>query len=133
GGYRGGTPTTEVLLRWAQLGAVSTIMQLGGGGTGDATHNPWDERYDAGAVEVYRRYARLHMDLLPTLEALVARASTDGTPPLVPVGVFMEDDEEAWADEHTFLLGADLLAAPVVDGRAERTLRLPPGTWVDWW
>ena len=46
GGYRGGTPNTEVLLRWAQFGAVSTVMQLGGGGTGDATHHPWDERYE---------------------------------------------------------------------------------------
>ncbi len=133
GGYRGGVPTREVLLRWAQFGAVSTVMQLGGGGTGDATHNPWDPRYGEGAADIYRRYARLHMDLLPTFEALVHEAVTTGRPPLVPVGVHMRDDEEAWADEETFLLGGDLLAAPVVDGSVERTLRLPEGVWLDWW
>jgi alpha-D-xyloside xylohydrolase len=133
GGYRGGVPTREVLLRWAQFGAVSTIMQLGGGGTGDSTHNPWDPIYGDGAVDIYRRYARLHMDLVPTLEALLHRTATDGTPPLLPVGVMAPDDEEAWADSETFGLGEDLLAAPVVDDGTSRSLRLPPGTWLDWW
>ena len=86
GGYRGGTPNTEVLLRWAQFGALSTVMQLGGGGTGDATHFPWDDRYDTEtAIPIYRRYARLHMRLLPTLEAIVKKAVTTGHPPLLPV------------------------------------------------
>lgn len=131
GGYRGGTPTYEVLMRWAQYGAVSTVMQLGGAGS----HNPWDaDHFPPEAVGIYRRYARLHMDLLPTWEELLRRATTDGTPPLVPVGVYMTDDEEAWADEHTFVIGRTLLAAPVVEeGATERTLRVPAGTWVGWW
>jgi alpha-glucosidase (family GH31 glycosyl hydrolase) len=133
GGYRGGAPTTEVLLRWAELGAVSTIMQLGGGGTGDVTHNPWDPRYGPEAVEGYRRCARLHMDLVPTLEALLVRATSDGTPVLVPVGVWTEDDEEAWSDGETFLVGRDLLAAPVVEAARQRRVRFPSGTWIGWW
>ena len=134
GGYRGGPPTGEVLLRWAEFAALSTIMQLGGGGTGDATHNPWDPRYGEGAVDVYRRYARLHMDLLPTFEALVDKASTDGTPVLVPLGVYMGDDEEAWADREAFLVGEHLVAYPVVEeGASSRAVRLPSGTWLDWW
>jgi alpha-glucosidase (family GH31 glycosyl hydrolase) len=135
GGYRGGPPSTEVLVRWAQFGALSPIMQLGGGGTGDATHNPWDQtRYDAMAVDAYRRAARLHMDLLPSLEAWLARASDDGTPLTLPLGVVMGDDAEAWADAEAFVLGGVLLAAPVIEaGATARTVRFPDGTWLDWW
>jgi len=134
GGYRGGTPNTEVLLRWAQFGALSTVMQLGGGGTGDATHFPWDERYDTEvAIPIYRRYARLHMRLLPTLEAMIKRAVTTGHPPLLPVGV-VAGTEAAWADINTFIFGDRLLAAPVVEaGATRRSLALPEGRWLDWW
>ena len=134
GGYRGGTPNTEVLLRWAQFGALSTVMQLGGGGTGDATHFPWDERYDTEtAIPIYRRYARLHMRLLPTLEAMVKKAVTTGHPPLLPVGV-VANNEPAWADINTFVFGDRLLAAPVVEpGATTRRLAMPEGRWIDWW
>ena len=134
GGYRGGTPNTEVLLRWAQFGALSTVMQLGGGGTGDATHFPWDDRYDTEtAIPIYRRYARLHMRLLPTLEAIVKKAVTTGHPPLLPVGVVAQN-EAAWADLNTFVFADRLVAAPVVEeGATERSLVLPEGRWIDWW
>ncbi|MDE0882093.1 MAG: hypothetical protein OSB21_05815, partial [Myxococcota bacterium] len=134
GGYRGGTPTTEVLLRWAQFGALSTVMQLGGGGTGDATHHPWDERYDTEiAIPIYRRYARLHMRLLPTLEAMLKRATTSGHAPLLPVGV-VAGSEAAWADKNTFVFADRLVAAPVVKpGAVRRSLVLPEGRWIDWW
>ncbi len=132
GGYRGGAPTTEVLVRWAQFGAVSVIMQLGGGGTGDTTHNPWDARYDDGTIDpvaAYRRSARLHMDLVPTLEALLFDATSTGAPPLVPTGVANEGEAGAWADRDSFLLGDDLLAAPVVESATTRAVFFPPGTW----
>ena len=120
-------------MRWAQFGAASPIMQLGGGGTGDATHNPWADDYDEGAVDIYRTYARLHMDLVPTWERLLTRATTDGYPTLIPLGVFMGDDEEAWADLDSFLIGHDILAAPVVESQFTRAVRFPAGEWIDWW
>ena len=57
GGYRGGRRPPRPL-RWSQFGALSTVMQLGGGGRGDTTHNPWDENlYDTEiAVPIYRTY-----------------------------------------------------------------------------
>jgi alpha-D-xyloside xylohydrolase len=131
GGYRGGTPTPEVLIRWMQFGAVSTVMQLGGAGS----HNPWDaDNFPPETVDVYKRYADLHMDLLFFFERLVERASVNGEPPLVPLGVHMRDDAGGWEDRHTFLLGRDLLAAPVVEeGATTRLVRVPDGEWIGWW
>jgi alpha-glucosidase (family GH31 glycosyl hydrolase) len=43
-------------------------------------------------------------------------------------------DARAVQDEFTYLLGDDLLVAPVVaPGARERRLFLPDGEWVDWW
>jgi alpha-D-xyloside xylohydrolase len=129
GGYRGGVPTTEVLLRWAQYAALGTIMQLGGGGR---SHNPWDPMlFSAAALDGYRPYARLHLDLNPYLWTLALQAGDDGTPVTRPARFVYPD---AACDDAMFLLGDALLVAPVVEaGATTRSVVLPPGRWIDWW
>jgi alpha-D-xyloside xylohydrolase len=129
GGYREGTPTTEVLIRWAQYAALGTVMQLGGGGP---HHNPWDpDLYDPVALEVYREYARLHLDLNPHLWTLALAAGADGTPVTRPCRFV---HPEAGCDDAMFLLGDALLVAPVIEaGATTRQVVLPPGRWLDWW
>jgi alpha-D-xyloside xylohydrolase len=129
GGYRGGEPTPETLVRWAQYAALGTIMQLGGGGD---SHNPWDEAlYGPDAAEIYRRYARLHMDLLPYIYTLAIAAGADGAPVTRPTRFV---HPTAASDADTFLLGDALFVAPVVEaGATTRVVVLPPGQWIDWW
>lgn len=51
-----------------------------------------------------------------------------------PVALVSPQDPRAHRDEFTYLLGEDLLVAPVVDpGARERRLFVPAGEWVDWW
>ncbi|MBP6630348.1 MAG: hypothetical protein KBG28_12100 [Kofleriaceae bacterium] len=126
GGFRGGVPTTEVLIRWSQYAALGTIMQLGGGGE---SHNPWDAALFAPpALDVYRTYARLHMDLVPTLYTLALQAGRDGTPVTRPARFAYP----CACDDAMFLLGDALLAAPVIEaGATTRDVVLPPGEWID--
>jgi alpha-D-xyloside xylohydrolase len=125
GGFRG-FPTTEVLLRWAEYASLGTIMQLGGGGD---SHDPWDTTlFDADAAAIYQQYAQLHMQLVPYLWTLAQRAGADGSPATVPAA-FAYD---CACDDNEFLLGADLLVAPVVTaGATTRDVVLPPGVWFD--
>ena len=128
GGYRGGTPTEEAWLRWAQAGALSTVMQVGGGGN----QAPWDDEL-VGVIDAFAVAARLHMELWPMWQAWLARASSDGTPVAVPVGA-VANAADAWADVATYVLGEQLLAAPVIDdGARQRTLYAPLGRWLSWW
>ena len=128
GGYRGGRPTREALLRWAEHSALTPILQLGGGGE---SHNPWS--YDAEATRIYRDLARLHNDLVPYLRVHAIAASRDGTPPVQALGLAFPDDPAARADGEAYLLGDDLLVAPVVEaGATRRRVHLPSGTWVHW-
>ncbi len=129
GGYRGGMPDREVLLRWAEHTALSPFMQLGGGGT---SHNPW--MYDPEATQIYRGLARLHDDLTPYFIEHARKAAREGVPPLVSAGVAFPGDAAAGRDTEAYLLGDDLFVAPVVTaGATSRMVHVPQGNWVHWW
>ncbi len=130
GGYRGDGQDKELLLRWAEHTALTPIMQLGGGDH----HNVWDLAvYDAETLDVYRRYARLHTRLFPLWYTLASAATADGTPPLRPVGFAYPEDPGAAAAWDEYMVGDQLLVAPVRDqGAVERVVHFPPGRWVDW-
>ncbi len=126
GGYRHGMPTREVLLRWAEHTAFTPILQLGGGGD---HHDPW--LYDAEAGDIYKTLARAHMDLVPYLRVQAKRASDTGYPPIAHPSLVWPNDQAGYADPYIYLLGPDLLVAPVITpGATSRDLHLPPGHWV---
>ncbi len=128
GGYRGGMPDREVLLRWAEHTAFSPILQLGGSGE---HHNPW--LYDAEAGTIYAGLARAHMDLVPYFRELAIAAHTDGSPPILHPALAYPDDRAGYADPNAYLIGPDLFVAPVVTaGATTRAVHLPPGRWVHW-
>lgn len=128
GGYRGGMPDRETLLRWAEHTAFTPILQLGGAGT---HHNPW--LYDAEAGAIYRVLARAHMDLVPFFRVQARRASETGYPPVAHPSLIWPDDAAGFDDPYIYVLGGDLLVAPVVTpGATVRALHLPPGRWVHW-
>jgi alpha-D-xyloside xylohydrolase len=43
------------------------------------------------------------------------------------------DDAKAWTVDDQYLLGQDLLVAPVFAGQSEREVYLPKGEWLDFW
>ncbi|MHB8873273.1 MAG: TIM-barrel domain-containing protein [Myxococcaceae bacterium] len=132
GGYRHSPPNKETWVRWVEQSALSSVMQ-----TGDSSSQmPWEQTpgngRDAEALEVYRRYARLHLRLFPYEWTYAQQVATDGRPILRALGLAFPalgvhpDDE--------YLFGGSLLVAPVMSaGATERTLVLPPGEWIDWW
>jgi alpha-D-xyloside xylohydrolase len=130
GGYRGDEQDKELLVRWAQHTALTPIMQLGGGDH----HNVWDFTvYDEQTLEIYRRYARLHTRLVPLFYSLAVRASEEGIPPIRPLGLVWPEDEAAHAAFDEYMVGDQLLVAPVRErGATRRTVYLPRGRWVHW-
>ncbi|MCB9597001.1 MAG: glycoside hydrolase family 31 protein [Sandaracinaceae bacterium] len=128
GGYRGGMPDRESLLRWAEHTAFTPILQLGGAG---AHHNPW--LYDDEAGAIYRTLARAHMDLVPFFRVHARRAAETGYPPVAHPSMIWPDDDAGFDDPYVYVLGGDVLVAPVyAPGATTRALHLPPGRWVHW-
>lgn len=118
GGYRTDSSelgrTKEVFIRWAQLGALSAIMENGGAGE----HRPWI--FDDETTEIYRTYAKLHTALIPYLmeEGGLAFSESRG---------LMDFTDKA---TYGYRLGRDLYVVPVRDETGEVLVRLPPGEWI---
>jgi alpha-glucosidase (family GH31 glycosyl hydrolase) len=130
GGFRGGRPTKEHFLRWAEVNAHSMIFQSGGGG---ASHNPWT--FDAETVVLFRALARRHMDLYPYLRSLSLAAAQDGTPTVraLPLAYPLEVAAIGAHADDEYLLGPDVLIAPVMqDAATSREVYVPGGAWTRW-
>lgn len=130
GGYYDYTtpPTTkELFLRWAEWAALSPIFRLHGSGR-SGTHTPWS--YDAQTVQVYRELSLLHEHAAPLIMALWRHAQASGIPPTRPLWLEFPGDATAAEQDQEWMLGDDVLVAPVVtQGASSRSVYLPAGCW----
>lgn len=127
GGFEG-TPDPGVFKRWLAFGLLSSHSRLHGS---SSVRVPW--AFDEEAVEVTRRFTRLKLSLMPYLYAAGAEAARTGLPLMRPMALEFEDDRNAAHLDTQYVLGHDLLVAPVFteDGTVE--FYLPRGLWTSWW
>jgi alpha-glucosidase (family GH31 glycosyl hydrolase) len=118
----------ELLVRWAQLGALSPLMQAHGRFQQEA----WT--YDPRVLDLYREAVLLHERLVPYIRAAAATASRTGLPLMRPLCLVDPADPEGWGLADSFFLGPALWVAPVVEeGARARQAYLPRGSWICWW
>ena len=122
GGFAPDALTPELFDRWAQFGAVSPVMEVGGLGPNET---PW--LLGAGAMNALRDAAVLHYELYPYLYGLLER----GQPVLRPLGYAFPQDARSWASPLESLVGPDLFVAPVTGPGTTPSVYLPPGAWID--
>jgi alpha-glucosidase (family GH31 glycosyl hydrolase) len=132
GGFFDGTGSRDVDLwtRWVELGALSPVMRdmLG------AQADPIGVQTSSATLATFRGYALLHHALEPYLNQLALQAHTTGIPLVRPLWLADPTDPTAWSISDEYLLGPDLLVAPVTTPTTtERTVWLPAGLWRDYW
>jgi alpha-glucosidase (family GH31 glycosyl hydrolase) len=132
GGYFDYTtpPTTkELFLRWAEWAALSPILRLHGSGR-VGTHTPWS--YDQQTVSAYRALSQLHQQAAPLILRLWREADRTGVPPTRPLWLAFPGDRRAAVQQQEWMLGGDVLVAPVVNpGATSRGVYFPAGCWRD--
>jgi alpha-D-xyloside xylohydrolase len=126
GGFRG-TPPPELYVRWAQFGLLSSHARC----HGTTPREPW--AFGERATDMFRRYARLRYRLLPYVYTVAEVAARTGLPVVRPLVLEYQNDQTARQLETQFLLGEDLLVAPVFTADTERDVYLPAGEWCDFW
>ena len=126
GGYAG-VPTKNLYIRWLELGALSPIFQL----HGTTPREPWI--YDDETVKIAKYYFDLRWRLRDYVLAAAKAAREDGVPMWRPLLYEWPEDAATWNVDDEFLLGADLLVAPVLSEFDERKVYLPAGEWVNVW
>lgn len=128
GGF-GDSPSAELFTRWLQAGVFYPFMRVHTAiGTDD--QEPWSfgpqyERWNRRAIE-------LRYELLPHIYDAMHQSAETGVPAMRPLFLEYPDDPRTWEMDDQFMFGADLLVAPVLhEGRLEREVYLPKGTWYD--
>ena len=146
GGFHGGDPASpyfrELVVRWFQYGLFCPLFRLHGEREPRMPHGPSrtggpNEVWSFGdqAYEVIREILFLRERLRPYVLEQMRAAHECGVPPMRPLFLEFPDDPSAWPVEDQFLLGPDILVAPVVEhGARAREVYLPAGArWVDAW
>jgi sulfoquinovosidase len=127
GGYLGETPK-ELFWRWTEWAALSPYFRLHNSSSSQ-TRQPWF--FDQGpTVAHWNRYAGLHRRAIPLIQRLAREAQRTGVPPTRPMWLEFPGDAEAAKQEQQWMLGPDVLVAPVVHERAtSRHVYFPEGCW----
>ncbi|MCS5717208.1 alpha-xylosidase [Herbiconiux sp. CPCC 205763] len=123
GGFEG-TPDAGVYKRWTAFGLLSSHSRFHGSGS---YRVPW--AFDEEAVDVTRRFTHLKLRLMPYLYAAGLEASASGLPVMRPLQLAYPDDPAVGYLERQYLLGPDLLVAPVLQADGVVDFYLPAGRW----
>lgn len=116
----------ELFTRWHQAAAFMPISRIHNS-TFNGSVMPWD--FDEGTLDTYRRYARAKVRLIDEVDAWSQRAAADGTVGPVRPLVLEDASPAARSVDDQWLLGDDLLVAPVLHlGVTEREVVLPAGS-----
>lgn len=73
------------------------------------------------------------MALIPYLYAAFYRYQTEGIPPVKGLPYAYGDDRQTYDLADQYLLGEDLLVAPLLGGQTSRRVYLPAGEWFNFW
>jgi alpha-D-xyloside xylohydrolase len=115
-------PEDRVFVRGTEMGCFTVNMQTHGTVT-----RPYD--FPSPIVDIYRLYSEMHYALVPYLLKQAAVSCRTGLPLTRHLVFGWPEDRAAWDCEDEYLLGSDLLVAPVLDNRDERDVYLPAGRW----
>lgn len=147
GGFFGGDIETayfrELVVRWFQYSTFCPILRLHGFRDlfaemptmrdSGRPNEVWS--FGEEAYTIIRELLLLRERLRPYIMAQMRHAEKTGVPPMRPLFFDFPNDATCFQIEDQFLLGPDLLVAPVLyEGARQRQVYLPTGTsWTDAW
>jgi alpha-glucosidase len=130
GGFSG-NPSAELYLRWFQLATFMPFLRTHSA-IGTSRREPWV--YGEPYTSIIREFLRLRYRLLPYLYTLAWQASQKGYPLVRPLWWIDLANKDLRDIDDAFLLGDDLLIAPILEeGENRRRIVLPQGGWYDIW
>ncbi len=132
GGFAGRKPEAELFVRWVQAGILMPRFSIHSWNDDRSVNEPWMYPEVLPAIQ---RLMALRQTLVPFFYDLLWRYARDYEPVVRPLWLDFPEDEGAWADEDSHLLGRDMLVTLACDpGVDSVAARLPRGAeWVDVW
>ncbi len=122
GGYFRANATKRSLIRYAQFGALTPLMENGGSNGGEKEHLPW--YWDDETVDIYRYFSTLHSELVPYLFSYEVEAHLNGK------SIIRAPDKNK--SQHK--LGEELFVSVINSDKEYKTVYFPAGSrWIDYW
>ena len=131
GGFFGPSPSPELFTRWVQACCLNPRMVMNSWKADGSINVPW---LHPSVTPHVAAAIRLRYTLMPYLWSLFERATEQHEPIIRPTFYDFPEDEACYLDCDDFMLGSDLLVAPVVtQGAQTREVYLPlgPAAWFD--
>ncbi|MCM1283656.1 MAG: glycoside hydrolase family 31 protein [Muribaculaceae bacterium] len=130
GGF-GADVTPELLIRWVEAAVFSPLFR-NHSAKGTRRQEPW--QFGQKTLDIYRSYVKLRYQFLPYLYDLFYQGESTGLPVMRPLVLHYEEDKNTRNLNGEFLVGENLLVAPVVEqGATKKLVYLPEGVWYDYW
>lgn len=120
------TSTADVYKRWVAFGLLSSHSRLHGS---QSYRVPW--LYDEESVDVVRTFTRLKASLMPYLYKTSVDTSRSGVPTMRSMVLEFTSDRNCWYLDKQYMLGDNLLVAPIFNDESVGSFYLPQGTWTD--
>jgi len=125
--------TNELLNRWIEMSTFSDVIMRS-----HPSNLPDDcaQVYDSTANVLFlKKFTDIHVEMQHYKMSLMEEANTLGTPVTRPLMLHYPDCEAARKVTDQFMLGRDVLVAPIfAAGQSNREVFLPgPDTWVHLW
>ncbi|MBC2241603.1 alpha-xylosidase [Listeria booriae] len=125
GGFEEGA-TPDIYKRWTQFGLLSSHSRY----HGNVEYRvPWI--FDEEAVDVTRKFTKLKMRLMPYLFKQAVMAHKEGVPVMRPMVLAYTEDPAAAMLDRQYMLGENLLVAPIFNDQGQAEFYLPKGKWTN--
>lgn len=120
------TSTADVYKRWVAFGLLSSHSRLHGS---QSYRVPW--LYDEEAVDVVRTFTRLKASLMPYLYKTSIDTSRSGVPTMRSMVLEFTEDRNCHYLDKQYMLGDNLLVAPIFNDESIGSFYLPKVAWTD--
>lgn len=134
GGYTsmyGNKRSKELFMRWTDASAFTPIMRTHEG------NRPYDcHQFDTDDETLMHlvKMVDVFVALKPYIRNVMEEYTTTGIPAQRPIFMHYEEDEKAYDIRYEYLLGKDILVAPVLDEDvSEWDVYLPKDEWIHLW
>jgi alpha-glucosidase (family GH31 glycosyl hydrolase) len=121
----------ELLMRWTELAAFTVVFRTHEGNRPEVNHQIYS---DEETLRHFSRFARVYAAWKPYRTELVGEAAETGLPVVRHPFVHYPRDPEVYGLDYQFMVGSELMVAPVLDpGEDMVEVYLPAGRWVHLW
>ncbi|MCQ9620456.1 alpha-xylosidase [Weissella cibaria] len=114
----------SIYKRWTQFGLLSSHSRYHGN---IEYRVPW--LFDEEAVDVTRKFTQLKLDMMPYIYGQAKESVEAGIPLMRPMYLEFPEDQNTATLDRQYMLGSDVLVAPVMTEEGDVDYYLPAGKW----